>query len=69
MAVEGRQSGSDPTGALVVAGRADGPVYEAKWRRAGRQVKRRVGPAWLERAPDDSGWVIAAGAGTGGLLR
>ena len=30
-------------------------MYEAKWRRAGRQVKRRVGPAWLERAPT-VGW-------------
>jgi integrase len=38
-----------PTPALVV--RQDGsgaPVYEAKWRSKGRQVKRRVGPAWLE---------------------
>ena len=61
MAGEGKQSGSDPTGALVVAGRANSPAYEAKWRRAGRQVKRRVGPAWLERAADDSGWVMRRG--------
>ena len=61
MAVDGKQSGSDPTGALVVVGRADRPVYEAKWRRAGRQVKRRVGPAWLERASDDSGWITRRG--------
>src|SRR5665213_3000841 len=61
MAVDGKQSGGDPTGALVVVGRADRPVYEAKWRRAGRQVKRRVGPAWLERATDDSGWVTRRG--------
>src|SRR6202050_4690614 len=61
MALDGEQSGSDPTGALVVVGRADRPVYEAKWRRAGRQVKRRVGPAWLERAADDSGWVTRRG--------
>jgi hypothetical protein len=25
------------------------PVYEAKWRHDGRQVKRRVGPAWVVR--------------------
>jgi integrase len=44
------------TGALVVRAGADGePFYEAKWRYAGWQVKRRVGPAWLERT--------AAGAG------
>jgi integrase len=41
-----------PTGALVVRPGEDGrPFYEAKWRRAGRQVKRRVGPAWLESGP------------------
>lgn len=61
MAIDGRQSGSDPTGSLVVAGRADRPVYEAKWRRAGRQVKRRIGPAWLERAADDSEWLMRRG--------
>ncbi len=61
MVVEGQPNGSDPTGALVVAGRADRPVYEAKWRRAGHQVKRRIGPAWLERAADDSGWVMRRG--------
>jgi hypothetical protein len=38
-----------PSGALVVVERASGPVFEAKWRRGGRQVKRRLGPAWLER--------------------
>ena len=40
---------ADPSGALVVVERGDGPVYEAKWRRGGHQVKRRLGPAWLER--------------------
>ena len=44
-----------PTGALVVRTDAKGhPFYEAKWRRNGSQVKRRVGSAWLERAPDGS---------------
>ena len=39
-----------PTGALVIRTGDDGqPFYEAKWRRAGRQMKRRVGPAWLDR--------------------
>ncbi len=61
MAIDVKQANSDPTGALVVVGRADRPVFEAKWRRAGRQVKRRIGPAWLERAADDSGWVMRRG--------
>jgi integrase len=44
-----------PTGALIVRTDAEGaPYFEAKWRRAGAQVKRRVGPAWLEG--DASGW-------------
>lgn len=38
-----------PTGALLVVNRDRGPVYYAKWRDStGRQVKRRLGPAWLE---------------------
>jgi integrase len=41
-----------PTGALVVREDAEGhPYYEAKWRRGGVQVKRRVGSAWLDRDP------------------
>ena len=50
-----------PTGALVVRQDSDGqPFYEAKWRRAGRQVKRRVGPAWLDPAPA-GGWQARRG--------
>src|SRR3954452_13929274 len=37
-------------GALVIREQGDRVFYEAKWRDSrGRQVKRRVGPAWLER--------------------
>jgi integrase len=44
-----------PTGALIVRADADGQAYfEAKWRRAGAQVKRRIGPAWLDQ--DARGW-------------
>src|SRR3954469_10063004 len=40
-----------PTGSLVVRiGAGGAPFYEAKWRHDGRQVKRRVGPAWVVRA-------------------
>ena len=39
-----------PTGSLVVrTGPLGAPFYEAKWRHDGRQVKRRVGPAWVVR--------------------
>ena len=49
-------SSEHPTGALVIRQGDDGqPFYEAKWRREGRQVKRRVGPAWLDPAPA-GGW-------------
>ena len=45
-----------PTGALIVRTDAEGhPYYEAKWRRGGAQVKRRVGSAWLEPAAG-GGW-------------
>lgn len=38
------------TGSLIVVERDSGPVYYAKWRLGdGTQVKRRLGPAWLER--------------------
>src|SRR3954451_2305398 len=37
-------------GALVIREQNDRVFYEAKWRDSrGRQVKRRVGPAWVER--------------------
>ncbi len=34
----------------------DGPFYEAKWRRDGHQVKRRIGPAWLTRDTEEGQW-------------
>ncbi len=34
---------------LLVIEREGGPVYYAKWRQEGWQVKRRLGPAWIER--------------------
>jgi hypothetical protein len=37
-------------GALLIREHKGRPFYEAKWRdSSGRQVKRRIGPAWLER--------------------
>ena len=44
------------SGALIVVEREGGPVYYAKWRDSTRrQVKRRLGPAWVERDAE-SAW-------------
>lgn len=43
-----------PAAALVVREHGGIPYYEAKFRIDGRQVKRRIGEAWLERR--DHGW-------------
>jgi len=66
--IDSKSHSAGPTGALVVAKSSDGPVYEAKWRRAGRQIKRRVGPAWLERAPDGKDWCPRRGRVPDGYL-
>jgi integrase len=47
---------SNPTGALVIREEDSGPFYEAKWRRRGRQVKRRIGGAWLTKDRRTRGW-------------
>ncbi len=47
---------TQPTATLLVVEREEGPVYYAKWREEGWQVKRRLGSAWIERGD-------AAGAG------
>ncbi len=53
-------SALDPSAsATVIVREYRGQVfYEAKFRHDGRQVKRRIGPAWLERDrdPDTGGW-------------
>jgi integrase len=56
MGLSNHTTTSNPTGALVVVERSGGPVYEAKWRCRGRQVKRRVGTAWLEREAVGEDW-------------
>jgi hypothetical protein len=40
---------TQPTATLLVVEREEGPIYYAKWREEGWQVKRRLGPAWIER--------------------
>jgi integrase len=48
-------SASNPTASIIVREHRGQPFYEAKFRHDGRQIKRRIGPAWLERDPD-GGW-------------
>jgi integrase len=43
-----------PSPSLVVREYSGQPFYEAKFRHDGRQVKRRIGPAWVQR--DQHGW-------------
>jgi integrase len=38
-----------PSAAIIIRVQGGKPFYEAKFRHKGRQVKRRIGPAWLER--------------------
>jgi integrase len=47
---------SNPTASIIVREQRGQPFYEAKFRHDGRQIKRRIGPAWLERDPDAGGW-------------
>jgi integrase len=46
----------NPSAAIVVREHRGQPFYEAKFRHRGEQVKRRIGPAWLERDPGTGGW-------------
>lgn len=67
-----------PTATLLVVEREHGPVYYAKWRQDGRQVKRRLGPAWIERGDQEeagarrrtrhAGWIKRRGRPADGCL-
>jgi integrase len=46
----------EPRPAIVVREHNGLPFYEAKFRFYGRQIKRRIGPAWLTRDSDVSDW-------------
>jgi hypothetical protein len=55
-------------GALIVVARASGPVYFGKWRdSSGRQVKRRLGPAWVV-SDGGGGWRARRGRPVAGAL-
>jgi integrase len=47
---------TDPSATIVVREHHGRPFYEAKFRYRGRQVKRRIGPAWLDRDPASGEW-------------
>jgi hypothetical protein len=55
-----------PSAAIIVRVHGGRPFYEAKFRHEGRQVKRRIGPAWLERDGTD-GWRARHGRVPGGF--
>lgn len=45
-----------PNANIIIREHRGQPFYEAKFRHDGKQVKRRIGPAWLERDPDSGAW-------------
>jgi integrase len=55
-----------PKATLLVREHRGQPFYEAFWRFQGRQVKRRIGPAWLERDPGSTEWRRRRGRMKGG---
>jgi integrase len=52
---------ASPNASLIIREHRGQPFYEAKFRHHGRQIKRRIGPAWLERDPKTNGWRRHAG--------
>ena len=52
---------TDPSATIVVREHHGHPFYEAKFRHRGRQVKRRIGPAWLDRDQASGGWTRRRG--------
>ena len=54
-------SATNPSANLIVSAKAGRPYYEAKFRYDGKQVKLRVGPAWLDRDPATGGWIRRRG--------
>jgi integrase len=53
-----------PTASLIVREHRGQPFYEAFFRHDGKQVKRRIGPAWIDDSPD--GWCPRQGRGPEG---
>jgi hypothetical protein len=49
-------SGPNSSASIIVVEQRGRVYFEAKFRYQGRQVKRRIGTAWLERNPTMNGW-------------
>jgi integrase len=49
-------SAANPSAAIVIREHRGQAFYEAKFRYQSRQVKRRVGPAWLDLDPTTGAW-------------
>lgn len=56
-----------PYNLIVRSGQGGEPYYEVKWRSGGRQLKRRLGPAWLTVSTDGS-WSPRSGRLRSGFL-
>lgn len=53
-----------PRSVLLIRDHNGAPFYEVKWHspaQGGRQIKRRLGPAWLDRDSSGDGWVKRRG--------
>jgi hypothetical protein len=48
----------NPKASILIREHGGRPFYEAFWRLNGKQVKRRIGPAWLDRNPDTGSWDV-----------
>ena len=49
-------SEANASAAIVIRAHRGRPFYEAKFRHRGTQVKRRIGPAWLDHDRERGGW-------------
>ena len=49
-------SGHGPKATLIIREHQGRPFYEAFWRFQRKQIKRRIGPAWLETDSSGGGW-------------
>ena len=54
-------STTNPSAAIVVRPHGAQAFYEAKFRHLGTQIKRRIGPAWLDPDPATGEWVQRRG--------
>jgi integrase len=46
----------NPSAAIVIRPHGGQAFYEAKFRHQGRQIKRRIGPAWVDLDPETGEW-------------